>query len=478
MKRSLTGFLAAISVATCLLRGAIAEDKFNPYSQGVDPGATIQRLDNGVVAAIPSHRSFYDHTVQIVGEALNLINRNEHEGASLDQRWYAFRRFGKHLDQVLGARAVRFYGGREPDVLRFIADQYLSVSPLEPDQDPGDMRFFMARRDAESWDLVIIGHNGREVALKMVIRLAYFFKFMDESYKRAYVGGFDSFLHKVKIYLSTTPARQEFISFFQLYGISDADAVIIGFQRDARAVLKESGIGCPERHSNDSLKINWYANANGNKVLLVSINGNRIFASRAGELIKAIFETFRSPPRTLIFLGSAGAVASDQLVGQIVAPTVVVANDYFDPNQHGGKLAHIIRNHAAMIVPVKTAHTSVENMVVETLNWATVNSQRRIMTVDQELYHLINAVNTSPHASNIKIFVGLFVSDNVSAIGEPYGATLQHAEDVIARTATVRREFLGEVLVEAGIIPHRSATVPETFDCLPVSAAGIAVSGD
>ena len=477
MKRSFTIVVAAISTATCLLRGAISEDKFNPYSRDVDPSVTLQRLDNGVVAAIPSHGSFQDHTRKIVGEALTLINRNEHEGASLDQRWYAFRRFGKHLDQVLGAREVRFYGGRESEVLRLIADQYLSVSPLEPDQNAGDVRFFMARRETEDWDLVIIGHNGREVALKTVIRLAYFFRFMDERYERAYARGFYSFLGKVKIYLSSTPARQEFISFFQLYGITDADAVIIGFQRETRAVLKEAGIGCPERHSNDSLRVNWYANANGKKVLLVSINGNRIFASRAGELIEAIFETFRSPPRTLIFLGSAGAVASGQLVGQIVAPTVVVANDYFDPNQRSGKLAHIIRNRAAMIVPVKTAHTSVENMVVETVNWATANSQRRIMTVDQELYHLINAVSTSPHASNIKLFVGMFVSDNVSAIGEPHGATLQHAEDMIARTTAIRREFLGKVLAEAQIISNSSAAVPEIFDCLPVSPADTAING-
>lgn len=477
MKRSLTIFLAAISTAICLLSVAISEDRFNPSLQGIDHNATVQRLDNAGATAMPSHSSFQDHTRQIVGAALSLIDRNEREGASLDQRWYTFRRFGEHLEQILGAREVRFYGGRESDVLRFIADQYVSVSPLEPAQDPSDIRFFVARRDTESLDLVIIGHNGREIALKTVIRLAYFFKFMNDKHKRAYVGGWDSFLHKVKIYLSSTPARQEFVSFFQLYGLSDPDAVIIGFQGDTRAVLKEAGIYSPERYSNDSLRINWFPNANGKKVLLVSINGNRIFASRAGELIEAIFETFRSPPRTLVFLGSAGAIASATLVGQIVAPTVVVADDYFDPHRRSGKLAHIIRNRAAMIVPIRTAHISVENIVVETLNWATANNQRRIMTVDQELYHVINAVNASPDANNIQVFVGMLVTDNVAAVRAPHETTLQHAEDVIARTATVRREFLRNVLAEAGIIPQRSDTVPKIFDCPPMSPGDVAVNG-
>src|SRR5207249_6560871 len=116
-----------------------------------------------------------------------------------------------------------------------------------------------------------------------------------------------------------------FSSFFRQYRISDPDAVIIGFQRDSRTVLKEAGIDQPQRHSSDSLRVNWYPDGDGKKVLLVSINGNRIFASRAGELIEALFETFHSPPRTLVFLGSAGAIASDKLVGQIVAPTVVMA---------------------------------------------------------------------------------------------------------------------------------------------------------
>ena len=471
MKRSFTIFLVAISVATCLLGSAISEDTFGHFSQ-----ETAQQWDDGV-AAMPSRAGFHDQTQLIVSEALTLIERNERERASLDQRWYAFRRFGKHLEQILEAREVRFYGGRESDVLRFIADQYVSVSPLEPAQDPSDIRLFVARRDTGGLDLVVIGHNGREVALKTVIRFAYFCKFMNDKHERAYVGGLDSFLHKLKIYLSSTPAHHEFISFFQLYGITDPDAVIIGFQRDARAVLKEAGIGCPERRSNDSLRVNWYPNANGKKVLLVSINGNRIFASRAGDLIGAILETFRSPPRTLIFLGSAGAVDSAKLVGQIVAPTVVVADDSFNPHRRERRLAHLIRNRAAMIVPITTAHISVENIVVETLSWAAANSRRRIMTVDQELYHVINSVNASPHASNIQLFVGMLVTDNVSAIEAPDGATLQHAEDVIARTATLRRDFLGKVLTEAGIIPHKSETAPKIFDCLPASPRAVAVNG-
>src|SRR5580765_8871917 len=148
--------------------------------------------------------------------------------------------------------------------------------------------------------------------------------------------------------------------------------------------------------------------------------------------MQAMLETFRSPPRTIVFFGSGGAIDSAQLVGQIVAPTVVaLQHENFAADQHNGKLAHIIRNHAATVVPIKTAHMSVESIVVETLNWAATNSQRRIMTVDQELFHVISAFNASPRASQTELFVGLLVTDNVPAsLGFPE-TSFQCAEDVI-----------------------------------------------
>ena len=450
-KRTCT-ILAVISAAICLSSGAFSEDKFTQSSWGNTAYQESHRVQS---ATNELDGQFRDCTHEIVGRALALIDRNEREGAALDQHWYALRRFGENLEQILKAREVRFYGGREPEVLRAIASQYVSLDPIDADQDSSEIRFFAGRRHANSSDLVIIGQNGREVALKTVIRLAYLLKFMDDKNKRGFIG-FDSFFRKVKIYLSSTSPQQEFISFFNQYQITDPDVVMIGFQRDARAVLTEAGIGEPERYSSDSLKVNWYPNVNGKKILLVSINGNRIFASRAGEVMQAMLETFRSPPRTIVFFGSGGAIDSAQLVGQIVAPTVVaLQHENFAADQHNGKLAHIIRNHAATVVPIKTAHMSVESIVVETLNWAATNSQRRIMTVDQELFHVISAFNASPRASQTELFVGLLVTDNVPAtLGFPE-TSFQCAEDVIARTGAVRRQFFTKILDQAGIIPQR-----------------------
>ena len=452
MKRTYVSWWAAIYLAY----GAIPSVGSDPSLSNLHDRPAYQESDRVQAAANQFHGRFQDCTKEIVAHALALIDRSERESAALDRRWYVFRRFGENLEQILKAREVRFYGGREVDVLRAIASQYVSLAPIEPDQDPGEIRLFSARLDANSSDLIIIGQNGREVALKTVIRLVYLLKFMDEKYKRDFVG-LASFLRKVKIYLSSTPARQEFTSFFRQYGITDPDVVMIGFQRDARAVMTEAGIRAPERYSSDSLRVNWYPNANGKKILLVSINGNRIFASRAGELIEAMLETFRSPPRTMVFFGSAGAIDSAKLLGHIVAPIVVELDEDSHSDRRGEKLAHVIRNRATAIVPVKTAHISVANILVETLNWAAKNSQRKIMTVDQELFHVISAFNTSPRASQIQLLVGLLVTDNVPATVSPPETSLQYAEDVIARTARVRRQFFSKVLAEAGIIAHRLA---------------------
>ncbi|HWH76159.1 MAG TPA: hypothetical protein VNT76_02265 [Candidatus Binatus sp.] len=157
-----------------------------------------------------------------------------------------------------------------------------------------------------------------------------------------------------------------------------------------------------------------------------------------------------------MFFGSAGAIDAADLVGQIVAPTVVVNNEYLNPDRLGGKLAHVIRNRAAAFVPVKTAHVSVENMVLETTNWAAAKKKNRILTVDQELYHFVDAVNTSPYGGKIRLYVGILITDNVSTAPSPHASTLQYAEDVIAQTSTTRRLFLAKILAEAGIIRDRS----------------------
>ena len=451
MKRSYTIFFASLTAVICLSSSALPEDKGNHASREIAGNGPSRLIDRAVN---PPHGGFRDRTQEIVRDALTLIDRNEREGSPLDQHWYAFRRLGENLDQVLSTKEVRFYGGRETEVMNAIGGQYVSVTPIEPDQDSGEMRLFAAQRNTDSRDLLIIGQNGREVALKTVCRLAYLFKFLDERSTRAFPGGLDSFLSRVRVYLSPVSPRQEFISFFHQYGITDPDTVIIGFEADARAVLKQNGIAAPERYSNDSLRVNWYPTANSKKVLLVSINGNRIFASRAGELMQAMFETFHLPPRSVIFFGSAGAIDSADLIGRIVAPTVVVNDVYDNPVGTERKLAHIIRNRAAMMLPVKTAHLSVESMLVETTKWAKETKNNRITTVDQELYHVINAINGSPYSANIRVFVSLLVTDNVSPIRAHHRATLKHAEDVIAQTAATRRKFLAKLMAEAGIIPY------------------------
>lgn len=464
MTRSSTILAAVISAVIC--SSCIISPKATVTSSAQEINGQAQ--DRTIEAYRPSSNSgesFQDRTQEIVGDALKLIERNEREGASLDQHWYAFRRFGENLEQIFTAREVRFYGGPEAEILPALKDRYVSVTPIEPNQDPSEIRLFQGYRGTGSPDLIIIGQNGREVALKTVIRLVDLFGFMNQKHKRTFPEGLPSFLRRVRVYLSSTPPRQEFIAFFRQYHISDPDVVILGFERDARAVFKQAGIGEPKRYSSDSLRINWYPDADGKKVLLVSINGNRIFASRAGELVKAIFEAFRLPPRTLIFFGSAGAINFANSVGQIVAPTVVLMDDFFKSNGDSKKIPQIIRNRAAMIVPVKTVHTSVESVAVETVSWARANSQKRIVTVDQELYHVINAINASPFASAIHLYVGMFLTDDVS-VGPLSRETLEKAEDLIVRTDAVRQEFLAKILADEsfhlGPQQHRRRQVETT----------------
>jgi len=82
---------------------------------------------------------FEDQTHQIVGHAERLIEKNDREGAVLDQKWYGFRRFGKYQELFLGAEKVLFYGGLEAEIKSHIQGQYLSLVPLDDNQDPGDI---------------------------------------------------------------------------------------------------------------------------------------------------------------------------------------------------------------------------------------------------------------------------------------------------------------------------------------------------
>lgn len=408
-------------------------------------------------AAVPDHRDravqFEDRSGELVGHAETLIAKNEAEGAVLDQRWYAFRRFGQHQSLILGATQVVFFGGLEDHVRRHSGDRYTSMTPLEQDGDTGEIRLFIGARNAAQYDFIIIGQNGREVALKTVIRLLYLARFVDDETRRRYGDRLAAFSQSIKVLMSSLSARLEFIEFFNRHGLSRPDAVLIGFMGDSRALLKKDGVADPQVFADESLRVNWYADANGKRVLLVSIDGNRIYASRAGELIRALFH-IADTPLALVFLGSAGAIEEPSIVGKIVLPAVVLNADPFPViRQHRGVLAHIIRNRAMDKGGIRTAHASVENVVVETTEWARRMIADRIKTVDQELFHIVEAVNSSADPHRVDFFAGVLVTDNVSTRAEENtDVTLEHAEEMIAKTAGARREFLSAVLGRIGVL--------------------------
>jgi len=77
------------------------------------------------------------------------------------------------------------------------------------------------------------------------------------------------------------------------------------------------------------------------------------------------------------------------------------------------------------------------------------------MTVDQELYHVVNAINTSSYRGKIRLYVGILITDNVSTVAGQHGLTLQYAEDIIAQTTATRRSFLAQVLAGVGITRNK-----------------------
>jgi hypothetical protein len=74
------------------------------------------------------------------------------------------------------------------------------------------------------------------------------------------------------------------------------------------------------------------------------------------------------------------------------------------------------------------------------------------------LYSIVNAINTSHYGNKIQLFVGILVTDNVSAVHTQDQNTLQHAEDLIAQTGAIRKAFLADVLSELGITRYQFLT--------------------
>ena len=423
---------------------------------------SLENQPNAIVRGLSeSPVSFQDKTEELVGHAERLIEKNEKEGAVLDQRWYTFKRFGRYRDAIFSASQIVFYGGLEKDVQAHLQKHYTSYVEMEKDQEPGEIRLFSARRTATQHDLIIIGQNGKEVALKTIIRLIYLAGFADADHKRKYHDKLHSFNKSLKVFLSSRTARQEFIGFFAKHGISSPDTVMIGFIGEIRSLLKAEGIHDPEVYSDESLRINWFKNANGRKVLLVSIDHNRIFASRSGELIEAIFAISGTSPPAITFLGSGGAIEDPGIVGKIVTPTMVLNGDPFPAIEHKGLLIHLIRNQAIAQGNIKTAHASVENVVVETTQWANKMKTDRVRTVDQELFHIIKTINSRRNAQKVQMFIGILVTDNVSSKADAnIDMTLEYAEETILKTASARREFLAYVLTTLGILKQDRIRTP------------------
>jgi hypothetical protein len=448
MKRHLLNLFAALSLGLSLSCGAT----------GVSPSGS-SALGEAQTSNTQPRVSFEDQTHEIVGHAVKLIEKNDREGAVLDQKWYGFRRFGKYQELFLGAETVLFYGGLEDEVRRHLKGRYLSFEPLDENHDPSDIRLFAGHLPRKKWDYIVIGQNGREVALKTMIRLIYMAKFADEDMKKKHHVRLKAFTRSLRVFMSAVSPRSEYLAFFDKYGIRKPDAVLIGFMGDSRVLMEELGFENPEIHSDESLRVTWYKNANDKRVLLISINGNRIFASRSGDLVRALYDISPDSPPLIIFLGSAGAVDTPQMVGKIVAPTSVMNGDPFLKVKSAGELVLLIRNGATSLVPMQSIHASVESVVVETTEWARFIKSRRVRTVDQELYHIIDAINLSGRGAQTEIYAGILVTDNVSTDKSSMDTTLEHAEETITQTENLRKQFLLAVLRKKGFL--KSDTLSE-----------------
>jgi len=179
-------------------------------------------------------------------------------------------------------------------------------------------------------------------------------------------------------------------------------------------------------------------------------------------LMEAIFAISGTGPLTIVFLGSGGAIEDPAIVGKIVTPTMVLNGDPFPAVQHKGVLVHLIGNKAIRQASIRTAHASVENVVVETTQWAERMKNDRVRTVDQELFHIIKAVNSRDSTEKTEVYVGILITDNVSSNADANsGMTLEYAEETIAKTASTRREFLTAILRDLRILEQDEIRTPQ-----------------
>ena len=410
---------------------------------------------NAEARAPRNSAAFEDETERFVSHAKKLIAKRDREGAGLDEKWYTLRRLQKHQEAILDAAHIVFYGGLEREVRQHLAHRYASVTPLEQDQDSGELRFFYGFGQGVPYDLIIVGQNGREVALKTVIRLIYLARFVDGAGQK-YRLKIHSPSTWLRVFMSSRSARNEFIDFFHRYGIHDPDVVMIGFRRDVRTMLRREGMEDPDSYEDESLRVNWYPQANGKRLLLISIDGNRIFASRAGALLDAILEISEDSPPSVGFLGIGGAIDEPELVGTIVRPTIVISGDPF-PAVETKHLVHILDNRFLDRTEIPTLHASVENVIVETTRWAEQMKMQRLRSVDQELFHIVHAVHASARVREMDLYAGILVTDTVSTDAQTnLHLTLEHAESTISNTSEIRQQFLARILKNMGVLKRET----------------------
>jgi homospermidine synthase len=130
----------------------------------------------------------------------------------------------------------------------------------------------------------------------------------------------------------------------------------------------------------------------------------------------------------------------------------VTTGDLSAPAEPKGELLHLIPNRAVSLGTVQTAHASVESVVAETTEWAKTMKKRGVKTVDQELLHVIRAVQASRYGNDVDLFIGILVTDNISSNPAAMDITLERAEDSISEATQLRRDFLSKILKAIGVL--------------------------
>jgi hypothetical protein len=86
--------------------------------------------------------------------------------------------------------------------------------------------------------------------------------------------------------------------------------------------------------------------------------------------------------------------------------------------------------------------------------------EQRVKTVDQELFHIMDGINSSPYAGKVDVLAGHLVTDNVSSNANDTEPTLEQAEETISATSDMRREFLSNILRKIGILKNKTSRLP------------------